>query len=466
MQRADARVAAAGVVRCAGSAALLALTAIGILWLPSPAAAATLKVGPGKTFARIEEANAQAQPGDVILVYPRPRGQPYEKTAVFVRQRDLTFRAVPARGTRWVAISGKGFDYSGAGSTPRAVFQFNRGADRCTLEGFELARAHNDSHNGAGVRINQANHITVRDCAIHDNDMGIMSNGDGSLATAVGQRIEQCRIYRNGDPAEPGYNHNLYLGGTSVTLRFCEVCSSLTGHNVKSRAHSTRVEYCYVHDAANRELDLVDAAETARSHSDAVLLGNIIVKDPQCAGNRTVIHFGADGGKGHDGTLYLAFNTIVTPFPAAVVELSAPKAKAVLLGNLLSDGGNRQQHQVLAVARGGASLGDVTGSDNWLSGAFGPAGQPRLDPATNLFRRADFPLFVSPARHDYHLVRQAFPAATTRVSARTIDLPEAPGVTRAEAEPPLVWQYRHPAGKAKRPAEKGLTRGAYARSSP
>ncbi len=223
MQRADARVAAAGVVRCAGSAALLALTAIGILWLPSPAAAATLKVGPGKPFARIEEANAKAQPGDVILVYPRPGGQPYEKTAVFVRQKNLTFRAVPGRGTRWVAISGKGFDYSGAGSTPRAIFQFNRGADRCTLEGFELSGAHNDRHNGAGVRINQANHVAVRNCSIHDNDMGIMSNGDGSLATAVDQRIEECRIYRNGDPTEPGYNHNLYLGGTSVTLRFCEV---------------------------------------------------------------------------------------------------------------------------------------------------------------------------------------------------------------------------------------------------
>ena len=180
MQRADARVAAAGVVRCAGSAALLALTAIGILWLPSPAAAATLEVGPGKTFARIEEANAKAQPGDVILVYPRPRGQPYEKTAVFVRQGTSPSAPCPARGTRWVAISGKGFDYSGAGSTPRAIFQFNPGADGCTLEGFELPGAHNDSHNGAGVRINQANHVTVRNCAIHDNDMGIMSNGDGT----------------------------------------------------------------------------------------------------------------------------------------------------------------------------------------------------------------------------------------------------------------------------------------------
>ena len=247
--------------------------------------------------------------------------------------------AFPAAAKPYVAISGQGFDYSGAGSTPRAIFQFNPGADNCTLEGFELSGAHNSSHNGAGVRINQANHVAIRNCSIHDNDMGIMSNGDGSLATAVDQRIEECRIYRNGDPTEPGYNHNLYLGGTSVTLRFCEIHHSLTGHNVKSRAHHTRVEYCYVHHSANREFDLVDAAETARPQSDAVLLGNIIVKDPKCSGNRAVIHFGQDGGKGHNGTLYLAFNTIVTPFISPVVELSAAGAKARLAGQR-----RRQRH--------------------------------------------------------------------------------------------------------------------------
>ena len=244
-----------------------------------------------------------------------------------MRQKNLTFRAVPRKGDRWVAVSGKGFDYSGAGSTPRAIFQFNPGADNCALEGFELFGAHNESHNGAGVRINQANHIAVRNCSIHNNDMGVMSNGDGSLDKGLDQQFERCEIHHNGDPGQPGYNHNLYLGGASVVLRFCEVHDSLTGHNVKSRAHHTRIEFCYIHHSANRECDLVDAAETALPKSHAVLLGNIIVKDPHCKGNRAVIHFGQDGGKQHDGTLHLAFNTIVTPFLSPVVELSAPARK-------------------------------------------------------------------------------------------------------------------------------------------
>ena len=443
----------------------LVLAALTLSWLPARAPATTLEVGPGKPFLRIEGANAKAQPGDVILVHPRQDGQPYQETAVYVRQKDLTFRAVPARGTRWVTVSGKGFDYSGVGSTPRAIFQFNPGADRCTLEGFELAAAHNGSHNGAGVRINQANHVLVRNCAIHDNDMGIMSNGDGSLSLAVNQRIEHCRIFHNGDPADPGYNHNLYLGGTSVTLRFCEVYASLTGTNVKSRAHHTRVEYCYVHHSANRAFDLVDAAETARPESHAVLLGNIIVKDPQCPGNHAVIHFGQDGGQQHDGTLYLAFNTVVSPFISPVVDLSASKARAVLVGNLVSDGGERQSNQVLASARNGASLAAVSGGHNWLSGGFGPGSGTRLDPATNVFRRADFPLFVSLAKHDYHLAPQAFPIAATSLSAEAIEVPGVPGAPKTEVEPPLAWQYRHPAGREQRPAERALTLGAYARPS-
>lgn len=426
----------------------------------------TWEVGPGRQCTRIEEAASRAQPGDVILVHSRPDGRPYEQTAVFVRQGGLTFRGVPSPGAPRVKISGEGFDYSGAGSTPRAIFQFNRGTDDCLLEGFELFGAHNASHNGAGVRINQANRVTIRNCAIHGNDMGIMSNGDGTLDTARDQRIEHCQIHHNGDPADPGFNHNLYLGGTSVTLRFCEVHASLTGHNVKSRAHHTRVEYCYVHHSANREFDLVDAADTARPESHAVLLGNVIAKDPKCKGNRGVIHFGQDGGKEHDGTLHLVFNTIVTPFLSPVVELSAPKAKARLVGNLVSDGGMRQSGQRIAGARNGATLENVTGIENWFSGGFGGSGGTALEAATNVFHRADHPLFADPSQHDYRLTPAAAKSARARLTPDMLDLPPLPGASQPDAKPPLVWQYRHPADKEQRPAEARLARGAYGRGEP
>lgn len=429
-------------VRCASL--YLAVVAAG--W----AASAERTIGPGKDFARIEDAYAAAAPGDVILVYPLTDGEPYEKTAVLVRKPRLTFRGMveqtPERvGTEsknLVRISGKGFDYSGRGSTPRAVFQFDPGADGCVLEGFEICGAHNESHNGAGVRINQANAVVIRGCRIHGNDMGIMSNGDGSRTAGVDQRIEHCHIHENGDPTDPGFNHNLYLGGASVRLRFCEIYGSLTGHNVKSRAHHTWVECCYIHDSANRELDLVDAAETGFPESHALLWGNVIAKNPQCSGNRGVIHFGQDGGKGRNGTLFLYFNTVITPFLAPVIELSTPDAKVRMIGNLVTDGGSRQPGQRLIGMRGGASPGGCAAVDNWFAGSFLSAPDAVASTKNNFVARS-WPLFADPTASDFRLDRRSVPPTRPAFPSEEIIIPAFLGEEPRAALP--AWRYVHPA---------------------
>ncbi len=449
-----------GDVPCASIVRTLLVVSLNVLALiPAVSQGATLEVGPGKKFERIEEANQVAEPGDVIQVYPRREGKPYEQTAVFVTQPDLTFRAMPAEGADYVSISGSGFDYSGRGRTPRAIFQFNRGSDNCVVEGFELSGAHNTSHNGAGVRINQANDVIVRRCNIHDNDMGIMSGGDGSLETGRNQQIEACRVHHNGSLDDPGYNHNFYLGGTSVTIRFCDVAASLTGHNVKSRAHFTRVEYSYIHDSANREFDLVDAADTARPASHAVILGCILVKDPKCRGNRALVHFGQDGGGSHDGTLYFVHNSVVHPFVSPLVELSTDGARAVLIGNVVSDGGANQYNQRVVGTSGGANSSRVTGHSNWFSGGFTLVGGAGLDPATNSFQRIH-PVFENPLQHDFRLTNALSDQAIAPYSAADLDLPQTPGTVPLEGERPLKWQYRHPASAQPRQDGQKLTLGA------
>ncbi|MFO1529574.1 MAG: right-handed parallel beta-helix repeat-containing protein [Kiritimatiellia bacterium] len=152
-----------------------------------------------------------AAPGDVILVHPQAGNQAYQKVALAVNTPRLTIKAAGGAGER-IPLNGAGGDYSGRGPVPRAIVQFNPGADGCVLEGFELLGAHNESHNGAGVRINQADDVTIRSCDIHHNDMGIMSNGDAAQGAAGNQLIENCLVHHNGDPQEPGQNHNLYLG--------------------------------------------------------------------------------------------------------------------------------------------------------------------------------------------------------------------------------------------------------------
>lgn len=326
-------------------------------------APATLQVGPGREFSRIESALLKAEPGSVIEVYPSETA--YERTALMVRTPKLK---IVGMGTKPIRLDGKGFDYSGEGPVPRAIIQFNPDSTGSTIQNFELTGAHNQSHNGAGVRIQSANKITIKDCFIHGNDMGIMSNGEkGNENAAKDQLVDHCRIYANGDLADPGYNHNLYLGGTSVTLRNCEVFGSLTGHNVKSRAHYTLLEYCFIHDSANRECDFVEAWDTERTNSNAVLAGCIVAKRVDCPGNRTVIHFGKEKGK-RNGTLFLVNTTVITPFASAVVDLTDSAAKAAILNSVIFN--PEHQKPTLVGMVEGIIPSSIQGKSNWMSSAY------------------------------------------------------------------------------------------------
>jgi hypothetical protein len=341
----------------------------------------THHVGPGQPFTRIEPALAAAQPGDTILVHPLANNAPYDSCAIRIATPRVTLRAQNPPGGR-IILSGKNADLSGIGSHPRAIVQFEPAAHGSRLEGFELRDAHNASHNGAGARIHQANDITIADCVIHHNDMGIMSKGDGTPRAANRQRIERCLIFSNGDPDDPGYNHNLYLGGTSATLIGCTIYSSRTGHNVKSRAHRTEILACFIHSSANREIDLVDAqGDTSAPGSDALIAGCLIMKSAEGSGNRGVIHFGQDGGHPHNGTLALLHNTILTPFIAPVVQLSTPDARLALFNNCAFDPAGQARNQVLVALPDESALDPaqiVAGSHNALGRGFEGARLDRL----------------------------------------------------------------------------------------
>lgn len=315
-----------------------------------------LDVGDGKPYARIEDAVDAAKPGDLIEVFPKSDG--YTKTALRIRTPKLAIKGVGNR----VKLDGTGFDYSGVGSVPRAIIQVD--SDDVTIENLELTNAHNGSYNGAGVRINGGNRVTITGCDIHGNDMGIMSNGDGSAQKGTFQRIEGCHIHENGNAKDPGYNHNLYLGGWSVTVDHCEIDHSLTGHNLKSRAHETVVLYSYVHDSNNREFDFVEAKETEKPGSNAILMGNLIVKDRNGTGNRVVIHFGQEKGL-RDGALVLQNNTIVTWFLSPVLSLSSPKAIVDLRNNIIFN--PEQTKPAFADLAKGADPKSIHGSSNWIS---------------------------------------------------------------------------------------------------
>lgn len=328
---------------------------------------ATLAVGEGLAYSKIEDAVAAASPGDVIEVHSAPGD--YRGAAVRVKKPNLRFVGV---GDRPVKIDGGKFEYSGVADVPRAIFQFEPTATGGSVTHFELCGAHNGSHNGAGVRINGASGVRIEACDIHGNDMGIMSNGaKGNPAAGAGQTIERCHIHENGSFLEPGQNHNLYLGGTSALIRFCEIDHSLTGHNLKSRAHFLAVEYTWIHDSANRECDFVEAWDTERPNSNVLLLGDVIQKDPSCRGNRTTIHFGQERGT-RNGTLFVVNTTIETIFHSPVVQVTSPDARVEFWNSRVRNIADRNPDLVLGPD--GKRYAAVRGSANDVSQSYGDTG--------------------------------------------------------------------------------------------
>ncbi len=398
-----------------------ARTAI-ILLVASSGFSSTLNVGPGKIYSRIEQAYSAAAAGDTILVYPKTSNAAYDSVAVYLAKQKLLIRGMDASGR--VTLLGTGYDYSGSGSIPRAMFQFNPGADSCIVENFDISGCRNASYNGAAIRINQVNNITVRNCEIHGNDMGLMSNGSLAANTAANQLIENCVVHDNGATADPGYNHNFYMGGTSVVIRGCNIYSATTGHDVKSRAHITIVEGCYVHDCQNREFDLVDdSGNTTAVGSHALLAGCVIVKANNATGNKTVIHFGQDGGFDHTGTLYVVQCTIVTPYVSPVADLSAPGAGVSFTNTIVTDPSGSASGQVLVNARNGALMSNAAGHYLWVSHGFPMPAGGVFDHVTTGASGVS-PKFVNATSGDYGLADSAGGIVDAGQAYASISLPQ------------------------------------------
>lgn len=309
------------------------LSILPLLLLATVGQAADVVIGAGRGFLRIEDGLSALKAGDTLLIYPRSDGKPYEQVAIRITEPDITVRSAP--GTT-VALDGTGKLYTGTGAVPRAIIEFAPDAHGGRVENLQLTNARNREGNAAGVRIDAADNVTIVNCVISGNDMGIMSNG--SHDRMRGLVIRDCHIHGNGAPDGRGSSHNCDLGGADARLIGCRIEGSVDGHNLKSRTRSLLVEGCIIRHSANRECDVVDAeGVTDRPGGIVLFVGCVIVKDPECAGDRGVIHVGQDAGGDRAGTCWLVHCTIIHPFANAVVELSAPGADVALLNTVVAD---------------------------------------------------------------------------------------------------------------------------------
>ena len=328
----------------------------------APAMAATLTVGPGKTYTKPCQAIAAAQAGDVIEV---DAAGSYAGDTCAWSTDNLTVRGVNGRAK---------IDITGVTPVQQKGL-FTIAANNATIENMELSGAAISAgagNNGAGIR-HQGLNLTVRNCYFHDNQNGIL----GAPATAnMGQvLIENSEFANNG--AGDGFTHNMYIGNyAQFTLRYSYSHAVKVGHLVKSRAYTSMILYNRITDevggTGSYEVDLPNGGT-------AYLIGNLI-EQSAASQNPTIIAFGEEGTTGYDDHLFVVNNTILNNLKSGTFVNDVGTSPAALTNNIFWNGGKiASQTSAVLTANYDSSLGDPKFTDVTNFDVHLLAGSPCID---------------------------------------------------------------------------------------
>ncbi len=268
--------------------------------------ATTYPVGASRTWHSpcTLAASVPLQPGDVVEVDPGTYTDACQLTASGTVAAPIVLRGVA--GASRPVFDATGLDLSGAGSVPRAIFQFT-GGSHWRVQHLELKNASNGSGNGAAFRLTAgALDVIIDDVVVHDCQDGFMSDGVATLT------VRGSDVFHNG--AGDGYSHNFYVAGQSIVLVGNHIHDSNGGQNVKVRSHDALLAYNLIENAANYEIDLIqDPPGTDAPNANAILIGNVIVRPPNAMNNSQVILWGSDNASvtGRNGSLFAISNTFV-----------------------------------------------------------------------------------------------------------------------------------------------------------
>jgi len=368
--------------------------------LAVPAFAATLSVGPGKTYAAPCAAITRAAAGDIVEI---AGGVTYSGDVCTVAASNLTIRGVNGRPR---------IDANGAYAQGKGTWVVT--GSNVTVDNVEMLGARVPDQNGAALRLEGTN-FTLRGSFIHDNENGILTG----VNTASNILIETTEFGHNGYGT--GYTHNLYIGNVaSLVFRGNYSHDANVGHNLKSRAIVNTIAYnrfsstpdgqtgTTASGKPSYEIDLPNAGTS-------YVIGNVI-EQPAGNSNPTMLAYGEEGATNPAQDLYVVNNTFLNDDTSrgTFVMVGSSVTKPVLLQNNIFAG---------------------TGTMSTQAGA--------LD-RTNY--RSVAPGFVNRAAYDLH------PTANVLV----VNAGSAPGATLTP-----LFQYKHPAAVETRVASGALDIGAY-----
>jgi hypothetical protein len=381
--------------------AISVLTPTLLLAAALPASAATLSVGPGKTYTAPCGAFAVAKSGDVIEITGNTT---YSGDVCAIGVSNITIRGVNGRPK--IDAAGKYANLKGTWVVT---------GSNVTVENVEMYGAKVPDQNGAALRL-EGTGFTLRQSYLHDNENGILMG----VNTASDVLIEYSEFSHNG--YGDGQTHNLYIGNArSLTFRYNYSHDANVGHNLKSRAITNMIAYNRFSSSGlgspSYEIDLPNAGTS-------YVIGNVI-EQPSVNENPNILAYGEEGATNPGKDLYVVNNTFLNDYGSGglfVMIGSTVTTPALIQNNIF------------------AGVGTVTN-------------QTTATQKTNY--SAASPGFVNRAAYDLH------PTA----NALVIDAGSAPSNSASGVSLTPVGQYKATAYGETRPVSGNLDIGAYEAAS-
>jgi hypothetical protein len=225
------------------------------------------------------------------------------------------------------------------------------------------------SDNAAAIYIEKGEHITIKNCDLHDAGNGLFIGTPSGVTQNI--LITGNYIYDNGIVGSI-YEHNAYTSAIGIIYefnRFGPLRTGALGNNLKDRSAGLVVRYNWI-ESGNRQLDLVDADGIPEvvnhpSYESTYVYGNILI-EPDGAGNSQIVHYGGDNGNQADyrkGNLFFYNNTVISTRSGntTLVRLSSQDETMEAFNN------------VIYVSANGTSLammnddGTLNLSSNWMN---------------------------------------------------------------------------------------------------
>jgi hypothetical protein len=387
------------------------------------AQSATYDVGPDQKLTSISAVPwANLKAGDTVRIHWR--AEPYKEKWVICRagttEAPITVSGVRGPKGELPVIDGNnavtvaGLDYwgedrsilkIGGASIPKDCMPVN-----IVIDGIEFTGARPPfvfqgrkkpgpyAAHASAIWVEKGDMITIRNCIIRDSANGLFVGGKSKNIL-----VEHCNIADNG-LEKSGYQHNVYTEANGIVFQynhFGPLRAGCIGNNLKDRSAGLIVRHNWI-EGGNRELDLVDAEDSAeiRSSPDyggALVYGNVFVKLPE-DGHDQVIHFGGDSAHTEwyrKGVLQFFNNTVFSKRSKSTTLfwLSSDEQQVVARNNIfytVADG------KTLGILK---DAGKVELTSNWLK--TGWVGGAQVSEKNNF--TGDAPGFLKTDGSDLHL---------------------------------------------------------------